>query len=387
MVIRPLNPRSKVLLWTALLLGLIVVLGIAAAKRSGSGFDSISAEDFTGIIREFSETGGYFISDNFISNEEQYLNVVDKMKKLGATGGAYIGVGPEQNFTYIARIRPQIAFIVDIRRQALIQQLMFKALFQLCETRTDFLARLLSRRIQGPNAPEAGAAMDEWMSYFSLTPPDAKAFVSTVEETKRTIQKNFGFPLSQTDIDSLNYVLEAFRDEGVYISFRLDYYRGRGRRGYGHFPTMREILEQRDPEGKPGNFLASDEDYRYVRSLQQQNKIIPLVGDFAGPKTIKAIAHYLEKHSCPVSVFYISNVEQFLFENDEFQPFVENVRALPRKPNAVIIRSVASMFLSRYRRPIMVTVMQDLSGFLGNCDKGAYYDYWILANEPSMPLN
>jgi len=385
MVLRPLNTRSKVLLWTALLLGLIVILGIAAAEQSKSNFDSISSKEFTGIIREFSETGGYFISDNFISNEEQYLKVVDKMKELGAAGGAYIGVGPEQNFTYIARIRPQIAFIVDIRRQALIQQLMFKALFQLCETRTDFLARLLSRPIQGLNAPEAEATMDELMSYFSLTPPDPEAFGATLEETKQTIQKKFGFPLSQTDIDSLTYVLEAFRDEGVYVSFRLDYYRGR--RGYGHFPSMREILEQRDPKGIPGNFLASDEDYRYVRSLQQQNRIIPLVGNFAGPKTLKAVAQYLEKNSCPVSVFYISNVEQFLFENDEFEAYVENVRALPRKPNAVLIRSVASMFLSRYRRSIMVTMMQDLSGFLGNYDKGAYYDYWILANEPSMPLN
>jgi hypothetical protein len=307
------------------------------------------------------------------------------MRELGASGGAYIGVGPEQNFTYIARIKPKISFIVDIRRQAMIQQLMFKALFRLSENRTEFLARLLSRPLRGPDAPKSDSTIDELMSYFSLTPPDQLAFASNLDEIKATIGKDFKFHLSQHDLDSIDYVYKAFRDEGVYNAFRMDSFRGR--RGYGHFPSMREILEQRDPKGKPGNFLANDDDYRYVRSLQQQNRIIPLVGNFAGPKTLKAVARYLEKNSCPVSVFYISNVEQFLFQSGEFGDFVENVRALPAKPNALLIRSIASMFRSGYRWPMMITVLQDLSTFLKEYDEGAYFDYRILANAPTIPLN
>lgn len=91
---------------------LLATAGIALSQ------ESLPASEFTRLVQTLSEEGGYFFSDNFTSNEDSYLTVVDKMKELGATGGAYIGVGPEQNFTYIAKVRPRIAFIVDIRRAA-----------------------------------------------------------------------------------------------------------------------------------------------------------------------------------------------------------------------------------------------------------------------------
>ena len=59
--------------------------------------------------------------------------------------GVYLGVGPEQNFTYIAAIRPRIAFITDIRRGNLHLHLMYKALFELSANRADFVARLFNR--------------------------------------------------------------------------------------------------------------------------------------------------------------------------------------------------------------------------------------------------
>src|ERR1044072_8511627 len=107
--------------------------------------ESLTAAEFSRLIRELSEEGGYFRSDNFTSNETSYLHVIDKMRQLGATGGAYLGVCPEQNFTYIAKIRSRIAFIIAIRRQAIIQHLMYKAIFHLSPTRPQFLSRLLSR--------------------------------------------------------------------------------------------------------------------------------------------------------------------------------------------------------------------------------------------------
>ena len=102
-----------------------------SAPPSAQRTRTISAAEFSRLIREFSEPEGYFFSDNFTSNETAYLHVVDKLKELGVSGGAYLGVGPEQNFSYIAKIRPEIAFIVDIRRQAMLQHLLYKALFHL----------------------------------------------------------------------------------------------------------------------------------------------------------------------------------------------------------------------------------------------------------------
>jgi hypothetical protein len=101
-----------VALFAALLLS-TTAAGLPQIAKSQAG--ALPAAEFSRIIRDFSEEGGYFFSDNFTSNEDSYLTVLDKMRQLGATGGAYIGVGPEQNFTCIAKIRPRIAFIVDIR--------------------------------------------------------------------------------------------------------------------------------------------------------------------------------------------------------------------------------------------------------------------------------
>src|SRR5215470_3784716 len=139
----------RILLAQSILALIFIVVSTAttgsSASRGQRQIESLSASEFARLVRDLSEEPGYFHSDNFISNETSYLTVVDKLRQLGATGGAYIGVGPEQNFTYIAKIRPRIAFIVDIRRQAVIQHLMYKAIFQLSPDRVQFLSRLLSR--------------------------------------------------------------------------------------------------------------------------------------------------------------------------------------------------------------------------------------------------
>ena len=137
--------------WSNLLLVLLLGSTLASlpeqsrrtTTRPVSGrVTALPASEFLRMIREFSEEDGYFRSDNFTSNETSYLQVIDRFPQLNVSGGAYVGVGPEQNFTYIAKIRPQIAFIVDIRRQAMIQHLMYKAIFHEAETRAQFLSVL-----------------------------------------------------------------------------------------------------------------------------------------------------------------------------------------------------------------------------------------------------
>src|SRR6266481_3097254 len=142
--------------------------------------EGISAAEFSRLVRDLSEDGGYFRSDNFTSNETSYLHVVDKLHELGATGGAYIGVGPEQNFTYIAKVRPRIAFIIDIRRQALIQHLMFKAIFHLAPTRVQYLSLLLSKPVPKEKSLGPDASTSEILSVFSQAPSDDRAYTSNL---------------------------------------------------------------------------------------------------------------------------------------------------------------------------------------------------------------
>src|SRR5215468_7424071 len=154
-----MNLNARVPWLPALLIAIIVALVTSAAttaRRQSTARDpqppeALPAAEFARLIRELSEEGGFFPSDNFTSNESSYLTVVDKLRRLGANGGAYIGVGPEQNFTYIA----------NIRRQAIIQHLMYKAIFHMAPTRAHVLSLLLSRALPKQKAPAPDATIND----------------------------------------------------------------------------------------------------------------------------------------------------------------------------------------------------------------------------------
>lgn len=333
---------------------------------------ALSATEFSRLFRDLSEEGGYFRSDNFTSNETSYLHVVDRLRELGATGGAYIGVGPEQNFTYIAKVRPRIAFIIDIRRQALIQHLMFKAIFHLAPTRVQFLSLLLSKPVpkEKPLAPDAST--NEILNFFSQATSDDRAYASNLAAVRKAIKEDFQVQLSEADQASLTYVYKNFHDDALEIAYRME-----GTRG-GWFPTLKELIVQPDQHGKLGNFLASKEDYEVVRDLHRRNLIIPVVGDFAGKKALAGIGDYLRKNGVTVTAFYTSNVEQYLFQNGVFGGFAENVRKLPITEKSLFIRAVPN---TRFTHPAQLpghrttTLLQQMTVFLKDFDEGRYQTY------------
>jgi hypothetical protein len=99
------------------------------------------------------------------------------------------------------------------------------------------------------------------------------------------------------------------------------------------------VITTTDPAGRNWSYLASEEKYRSVRELQQKNLIVPLVGDFAGPRAIRAVGQYLKDHDTSVTAFYVSNVEQYLTPAVKLQSFYANVATLPLSPASTFIRS------------------------------------------------
>jgi hypothetical protein len=359
-----------------LLLSLIFAASSPALSQQSSkqnSLESLPTAEFARIIREFSEDGGYFMSDNFTSNETSYLHIVDKLRELGVTGGAYIGVGPEQNFTYIAKIRPRIAFIIDIRRQAMIQHLMYKAIFHLSPNRAHFLSRLLSKPLPKDGVPSQDAPAADLMAFFGKIGATDQAYAANLAEVKKTIQEDFQIPLPDRDRESLEYVYKSFRENGLDIAFRLDasYYGG-------YFPSLKDLALQTDLNGKTGNFLASADDYNFVRAMQKKNLIIPIVGDFGGTKALASIGDYLRKNGLSVTSFYTSNVEQYLFDSAVFDGFAKNVKKLPLDDKSMFIRAVFHM---RYTHParkqdhMSVTLLQKMKVFLKDFDEGLYPSY------------
>ena len=372
------NHRSSLrVLLSASFLALALIANAASARQSvwrlrGQSSEGLTAAEFSRLIRDLSEEGGYFRSDNFTSNETSYLHVVDKLRELGATGGAYIGVGPEQNFTYIAKVRPRIAFILDIRRQAMIQHLMFKAIFHLASSRTQYLSLLLSKPLPRDKAPSPDAPVNEMLSLINQAPAHDLAYASNLAAIRKAIREDFQVQLSDADQKSLDYVYKNFRDDGLDIAYRME-----GTRG-GWFPSLKELVVQPDQHGKLGNFLATKEDYEFVRDLHRKNLVIPVVGDFAGKKALAAIGDYLRKRGFTVTAFYTSNVEQYLFQNGVFTGFAENVRKLPINEKSLFIRAVPN---TRFSHPAQLpghrttTLLQQLTVFLKDFDEGRYQTY------------
>jgi hypothetical protein len=373
------------------MLTLALATGLAApawqpALRQESQPERLSASEFARLSRELSEEGGYFRSDNLISNETSYLHVVDKLKQLGVSGGAYLGVGPEQNFTYIAKIRPRIAFIVDIRRLALIQHLMYKAIFQLSPSRAQFLSLLLSKPLPKEKAPGDHASVQELLEFFSRVSATDQACAANLAELQRAIQGDFQFSLSESDRAGLEYIYRSFREGGLDITYSSS---GNFRLGRpGPFPSLGELIAQTDLQGKPGHFLASAEDYHFVRDLHRKNLIIPVTGNFAGKKALAAVGDYLRQHGFTVSAFYTSNVEQYLFDGDAFAIFAHNVRQLPLNDRSVFIRAV---FNRRYAHPahrpghLSATLLQQMTVFLKDYDAGRYPSYLELVTTNYIP--
>ncbi|MDQ3011587.1 MAG: hypothetical protein M3X11_12880, partial [Acidobacteriota bacterium] len=335
-------------------------------------------------------------SDNLVSNEVWMQHVIADLVKTTRPGRVYLGVGPEQNFTYIAKIRPRIAFIVDIRRQAMIQHLMYKAIFHLSLTRTEFLSRLLSKPMpvevkeaakdakdtkeelktkpEPPKLviPKAGAPIEELLAFFSKIAATDQAYTANLAEITKVIETEFQFPLSKQDKESLDYVYKNFRAEGLDIAFRLD-----GNWG-GYFPSFRELIVQTDLSGKVGNFLAVVDDYNFVREMHRKNLIVPLVGDFGGTKALAAVGDYLRKNGLTVTAYYLSNVEQYLFDGSSFDGFARNIKKLPITDKSLFIRAVFNM---RYSHPaglpghLSTTLLQKMTVFVKDYDDAIYHSY------------
>jgi hypothetical protein len=286
------------------------------------------------LEQEISEPGGYFrIEDNYTSNEGEVGQLYTMLRETGVKGGVYMGVGPEQNFSYIAAIRPQMAFIVDIRRQAIMQHLMFKAMFELANDRADFISILFAK--PRPAGLDTSTSIQNlWEAYRSVKTDSALAAKNYARVVER-LTKSHGFTFTDDESEKLKAVFYAFYAYGPAITTRGSGGGGFGGRSYD-FSDLTGFAT--DASGVPRSFLSTEDNYRYIKTLNEKNLIIPVSGDFGGPKTIRAIGAYLTEHHGRVSAFYVSNVEQYLDGDNKLQTFYGNVATLPVDSMSVFIR-------------------------------------------------
>jgi hypothetical protein len=326
-----------------------MALSPLAANRPGARLpDSIPDSTWWRMVREMSEPGGYFRSENFVSNEMGLQYVVDRLRTIAPPGGVYVGVGPEQNFTYIASLEPRIAFVVDIRRQNLLQHLWYKAVFELSPSRDVFLARLFGRPLATGAAPSGAWPSDSLMARLERTAPDTTFFRRTFDEVHRHLTRTRGLSIDSSDLATLRYVDSVFFVSGPGLNYSSGGGGGGGfgGRGFGRgMPSFSQIARATDPAGANVGFLGSEARYRTVRDLERRNLVIPLVGNFSGPKALRAVGAWLRERGATVNVFYTSNVEQYLWQQgDDATRFYANVGSMPVDTAARFIRSSTGGF-------------------------------------------
>jgi hypothetical protein len=145
------------------------------------------------------------------------------------------------------------------------------------------------------------------------------------------------FGLALTDADQAT--MRRFHDEFARSGLDIQYTTTAGRM-WRPMPANRELYLATDLEGHQRSYLATEDRWRVVRDLERRDRVVPVVGDLSGPHAIRAIGRYLAETKRQVSVFYLSNVEQYLFRNGVFPAFVANVRTLPAKRTSLLVRSV-----------------------------------------------
>ena len=332
------HPRRR---WRVIL-ATITVVGLTAAvpgcEREPTIPERLDDSTFWSMVNDLSEPGGYFHSDNFVSNELGFQYVISDLLSTVGTGGVYVGVGPDQNFTYVAALKPRIAFIVDIRRQNMIHHLMYKAMIEMSDDRAGFMAMLFARArpagLDGQSTPEA------LFNAFANTAIDTVLYAKHLGAVTNWLTKRHGFDLTANDLQALDYVYRAFATAGPDITYGFP---SGGGRGFGRWPSYSQLMLESDGQGNNRSYLASEANFRALKELQTNNLLVPLVGNFSGDKTLRAVGRFLKDRGATVTAFYTSNVEQYLFQQgDDWQRFYNNVATLPMDSTSTFIRSLSN---------------------------------------------
>lgn len=328
-------PRLRTLI-TA---GAAFLLTLAAAGRGLATSTDLPArlsdQEFWKLTEDLSEPDGTFRSDNVLSNEMVFARLVPDFVAKVKQGGVYLGVGPEQNFTYLVAMKSKLAFITDIRRDNLHLHLVYKAVFEMSADRADFLARLFNKP-RPAGLSKSSSIADLMNAYWNVPTADEAAYKTNLEAIQRHLTKTHAFPMAQADLDGVARVYRAFHWYGLAMNYSasllLTQLSG------GNAATYADLMKQTGANGEPLTYLGTEEKFAFIKDMESKNLIVPVVGNFGGPKAIRAIGSYLKSRNLTVAAFYVSTVEPYLKRAGTFETFCNSVATLPMDESSIFIR-------------------------------------------------
>jgi hypothetical protein len=198
--------------------------------------------------------------------------------------------------------------------------------------RADFVAKLFSRR--RPAQLSTDASVGDIFQAFASVPADPELAEQHLKNILAHLKTTHRFALSDDDEKRIREMYLMFVGEGV-TRFRFSQ----------ESPGYTRLMIATDANGRNWSYLASQENYDRVRTMHQKNLIVPLVGDFAGPKAVRMAGQYLRDHGAVVNVFYISNVEDYIHPQalqrvpqSVWDAYAANIASLPTDSSSLFVR-------------------------------------------------
>jgi hypothetical protein len=303
------------------------------------------------VIANLSEPDAGKAADNFLTNEDSFARVAGDLERLATNGGVTIGVGPDQNFTFIAQTRPTLAFILDFRRRNALLHFVHKALFALSPDRASYLTNLTARTPRewpsNPSANELVAALEG----VAMDRARLDTTIARVADFLRPLKL-----VSDAEWPDIATVQAKLAGPGLNARFLA----------LPMYPTFSRLIRSLDHQNRPAHFLARDDWYQTVRNLQIGDRLIPLTGDFAGPQALPSLGDWLRDRGLKVAVCYVSDVEFFLLRSGRFAAYAANLARLPWDQDALMIRTSTREIPHPERHPgdSSTTILRPAAPFL-----------------------
>jgi hypothetical protein len=255
----------------------------------------------------------------------------------------------------------------------MLEHLWYKALFAMASNRVQYLSLLVSRESPGL---KTDSSLEVLLRAVGSSPTSAKLFQNNLAAVKNVLLEKYHLKLSAADLKKIEYIYRTFWEEGLDLRFSSI-----GRNNSFNYPTLGEMLLETDRQGRLQSYLSSEERFQQLKKFGAENRLIPIVGDFAGPIALKNVGAFLKENGLRVSMFYTSNVEFYLFGTPAWSRFIANLRSLPLADDAVFIRSY---FGNGRRHPLNMpghratSLIKPLGSFLAEYDARRVDEYWDL---------
>ena len=330
---------AKIGFAAVLALGLILPGGRLGATTTAADTlpERLTNEEFWKLSQDMSEPNGYFQSDNLVSNEVYMQWVIPDLVSRVKQGGVYVGVGPEQNFSYIASLKPKMVFITDVRRGNLCMHLMYKAIFELSKDRADFVELLFTKK-RPAGLTEKSTIAEIANAFWDVRTSGEDVYKANLKRIQDHLTKTRALPLSADDLGGIEYIYYNFWWHGMWINYSST--SQNAGRGGNTMSQYGDLMLLTDGSGVSRYYLSSEESYRFLKDLETRNMLVPVVGNFAGPKALRAVGKYVRDRGANVTAMYLSNVEQYLNQDGIYNYFCANVASMPLDESSTFIRSV-----------------------------------------------